>query len=215
MDTNENDALKPQESPQEEPATRLSSNKQQDAQTRLSKPKKKGGRAWLIAAIALLVAAAIGAGVYYFTNQKDSRHHTDADEDEEDTEIMDEDDEDEDEDDYVIGREDEDEDDEGSPSVEPDPNAPQPLNLTGDADGYPLTLTLEVSADGRVRGTYKNDGEEPPIQVSGTKSGDAIHLTGAANNTTYTFRIRPEGRLYTGIVETSSGKSMELHLTAK
>ena len=222
MDTNDNDSLTKQasqtESPQEEPATQLSqASKQQDTMTKLS--KKKGGRGWLIAAISLLVAAAIGGGIYYFLNQKDSRPHHDADEDDEDEIEMtdDEDDEDMDEDDsFVIGRDDPDDEDADDEADTPatDPNAPKPLKLTGDADGYPLTLTLEVSADGRVKGTYKNDTEETTIQVTGTQSGNAIYLTGNANRTTYTFRIAPEGRLYTGTIETGS-KTMELHLTAQ
>jgi len=224
MDTNDNDSLTMQasqpEKPQEEPATQLSkASKQQDTATKLSKKNK--GRGWLIAAIALLVAAAIGGGVYYFLNQKDSRSHHDIDEDDEDEIEMtdDEDDEDMDEDDsFVIGRDDpddEDEEDDEDDTPATDPNAPKPLNLTGDADGYPLSLTLEIGADGRVKGTYKNDTEETTIQVTGTQSGNAIYLAGTANRTTYTFRIMPEGRLYTGTIETDNGKSMELHLTAQ
>ena len=232
MDTNENDALNKQvpqqEGPQEEPATQLSKDaQQQDNQTRLSKPKKKDGRGWLIVAIALLVAAAIGGGIYYFMNQKDSRHHADADEDEEETEIIDENEEDEDgDDDYVIGRDEDDEEsdeeenengdgneDDGNTPAD-NPNAPKPMTLSGDADGYPLTLTLEIAPDGHVTGTYKNE-SDATIRVTGNKPGDAIRLTGTANRITYTFRIMPEGRLYTGTIETSSGKNMELHLTAQ
>jgi len=180
--------------------------------------------------IALLIAAGIGAGLYFLLGQQKGRSHDIEDEEESDTEMnnennLNEDDPERDSDDdtYIVGGRDEDdentENNRNNSEDEPvapvqDPNAPQALTLTGDADGYPLTLTLEIAANGKVKGSYKNGTDNTTIQVSGTKSGDAIQLTGRANRATYTFRIRPEGHLYIGTLNTSGGKSQELHLTA-
>jgi hypothetical protein len=95
----------------------------------------------------------------------------------------------------------------------PNANDPQTLELKGDADGYPLTLSLQISANGRVTGSYKNLSAGTTMQLSGTKNGDAILLTGNADRTRYTFRIRPDGRLYVGTFEKAGGSTLELHLT--
>lgn len=88
MDNNGNESLTvlaqhPTET--DEPTTQLSQKRQpQDAETRLSKPKKSG-RGWLIAMIVLFLAA-IGGGVYYFMNQDSPRSSYVDDEDEEEDE---------------------------------------------------------------------------------------------------------------------------------
>lgn len=203
----------------DENPTQLSSSSQV---TRLSK-KPKGGHPWLWAAIALLVVAAVAGGIYYFTNQEKSRHHAGIDDEDDEMETEDEDnhnlDDEADDDTYVMGREhndEEEEEEEEEASAPPvrDANAPQTLTLSGDADGYPLTLTLQVNANGRITGTYKDDSQGTTLQLSGTKAGDAMRLEGRSGQTTYTFRIVPDGRLFTGILN-AGGASRELHLTER
>lgn len=204
-----------------------------------NQPKKKGSKTWLIALIALLVCAGIGAGVYFFLNQKSSRHSSDDDDDDEDEEVVDEDDDDDD-DAYDMNRRrgngeetdrdrngDEEEnnegsttnrrentgnDDEGTPTT---PTGPQQMVLAGDADGYPMTLTLTEGANGNLTGTYKNETSGVDMQVSGTKNNDVIALTGRGGGTTYSFRIVPEGHIYTGTLITGDGQKKELHLALK
>ena len=171
-------------------------------------------RTWLIALIALLLAGGIGGGIYYYLNQKDSRP---LDDEEEDMELVDEaddevdmDEEDTDEEDtYVI-----EEEEEAEEEVAPQPTNRQ-LNLTGDADGYPLTLSLEITPDNHVSGTFNNETTGSTIQVSGSSSNGAIRLTGRGDHTTYTLRIVPEGHIYTGTLTKGNGKSQELHLVGK
>ena len=191
--------------------------------TRLAKKKKPNGTKtwWLVAMIVLLVAA-IGAGAYYFLSQDKSRTHAFNDDEEEtlldDEDATDEDTMEEEEDAYDMRRhqqateEEAAEDDRPTPPA-PNANGPQTLELKGDADGYPLTLSLQISANGRVTGSYKNLSAGTTMQLSGTKNGDAILLTGNADRTRYTFRIRPDGRLYVGTFEKAGGSTLELHLT--
>ena len=89
---------------------------------------------------------------------------------------------------------------------------PRQIVLKGDADGYHLTLMLTINND-KVTGQYKNETSGTLMNVSGTYSNDAIHLTGHADNTTYTFRIVLEGHIYTGTFSSANGRSLQLHLT--
>ena len=191
--------------------------------TRLAKKKKPNGTKtwWLVAMIVLLVAA-IGAGAYYFLSQDKSRTHAFNDDEEEtlldDEDATDEDTMEEEEDAYDMRRhqqapEEEAADDDRPTPPAPNANGPQTLELKGDADGYPLTLSLQIGANGRVTGSYKNLSAGTTMQLSGTKNGDAILLTGNADRTRYTFRIRPDGRLYVGTFEKAGGSTLELHLT--
>ncbi|MBR3067822.1 MAG: hypothetical protein IKG77_08795 [Prevotella sp.] len=191
--------------------------------TRLAKRKKtNGAKTWWLVAMIVLLVAAIGAGAYYFLSQDKSRPHAFNDDEEEtlldDEDATDEDTMEEEEDAYDMRRhqqapeEEAAEDDRPTPPA-PNANGPQTLELKGDADGYPLTLSLQINANGRVTGSYKNLSEGTTMQLSGTKNGDAILLTGNADRTRYTFRIRPDGRLYVGTFEKAGGSTLELHLT--
>ena len=183
-----------------------------------NKPQGASKRTWLIALIALLLAGGIGGGIYYFLSQKDSRT---LDDDEEDMEMVDEDtdeddmdDEDIDEDDTYVIEEKVEEEEEAEEEVAPQPTN-RKLNLSGDADGYPLTLSLEITPDNRVSGTFNNETTGSTIQVSGSSSNGAIRLTGRGDRTTYTFRIVPEGHIYTGTLTKGNSKSQELHLVGR
>ena len=191
--------------------------------TRLAKRKKtNGAKTWWLVAMIVLLVAAIGAGAYYFLSQDKSRTHAFNDDEEEtlidDEDATDEDTMEEEEDAYDMRRhqqatEEEAADDDRPTPPAPNANGPQTLELKGDADGYPLTLSLQINANGRVTGSYKNLSAGTTMQLSGTKNGDAILLTGNADRTRYTFRIRPDGRLYVGTFEKAGGSTLELHLT--
>lgn len=187
---------------------------------------------WTLIAVGILLIAGLGVGAYFFLN-RDSRpaivNNDDSfDEDENDDEM------DEKDDAYAIDDEDitdEEPTSEDVPANEPvannraaadiEPVAPQPsanngrgIIMTGDADGYPLTLTLNIGADGNVSGIYKNE-QGTEINVSGTESNGVINLRGRSNRGNCSFRIVPDGHIFTGTFTNAAGKRQELHLTSR
>ena len=198
--------------------------------------KKNGGKKWLIAMLVALVIAGGGAAAYFFLYDKDSRttkHDKDEEKDTDNDEDMDDDDDvyaidDEDingtgDNDNVYGTDDEDATvDEADNMTDTEPAATpstaddtqRSFTLTGDADGYPLTLNLTIDNQ-QVSGTYKDETAGTTLNVSGQMGNDVIMLTGRSANKTYTFRIVPEGRIYTGTFSQTGGRTLELHLTKK
>ena len=85
------------------------------------------------------------------------------------------------------------------------------LSLIGDADGFPLKLTLSI-VNGNVTGTYKNVNYGTTMTVRGTMVNNVISLEGVADQTIYTFKIIAEGENYTGTFGRVGGKTMKLHL---
>ena len=191
--------------------------------------KQKGRKGWLIAMLIALVIAGGGAAAYFFIVDKDS-HST-----KKVKEAVDEDDDEDDDDIYPLDGDDINGTGDGdnvfgttgedNTAAEPDnstdqePTATPPaddarhgLTLIGDADGYPLTLSLTIDNE-QVNGTYKDETTGTTVSVSGQKGNDVFMLTGRAANKTYTFRIVPEGRLYTGTLSQTGGRTLELHLT--
>ena len=166
--------------------------------------------------IALLIAGCIGGGIYYFLSQKDSRSLND---DEEDTEMVDEEEDMDDEEDmdkeddtYIVEEADEEEEEAvEEEKAEPAQPTTRRMNLSGDADGYPLALSLEIGPDNRVTGTFNDESTGNTTQVSGTMTNGSIRLTGRG----CTFRIAPEGHIYTGTLTKGNGKSQELHLVSR
>ena len=189
-------------------------------------PKKKKGSAlmWLLIAIGVLTLAAVGAALYFFLwrTPDTPTPRTDFDEEEE---YIDESSDLDDDSAYDLSAEEEEGADDDAAIEEPteEEMEPQPiseavapqLNLTGDADGYPLSLQLNIGNDGRVTGEYNDLQNNRTVNVSGTKSGDVITLQGRGGGRTYNFRIVPTGRIYTGTLRTSSGQEKELHLTVQ
>ena len=199
------------------------------------KKMDKGKKAWLIALIALLLAAGIGGGVYYFLSQKSNNTEMS---DEEDEEEIDDDDADEPDDtgDTEDADDPSDTDDtdgtEGTDDAEAQEapsstthiiteddvaaaishSSTRKLVLKGDADGYLLTLTLETDANHKVTGTYHNETDGTTMNVTGTNDNGTIRLTGKKAGIIYTFRIVPEGNIFTGTLSTRN-KNRELHLT--
>ncbi len=202
--------------PKEEPATQLNSDK----------PAKHGGggnRKWLIILIAVLLLGGLGAGAYFLFGQDNKKNHADdavdTDEEEMAEEAAEADDEEDGEyaDDVYDASADVYEEEEAyaepdEPAMAEPPVGPRQLVLNGDADGYPLKLTLSIDGE-QVSGTYNNLTSGTTMTVSGTMADDVIRLTGRADNTTYTFRIKPEGHLYIGTFSSASGTTLELHLT--
>lgn len=85
------------------------------------------------------------------------------------------------------------------------------LSLIGDADGFPLKLTLSI-VNGNVTGIYKNVNYGTTMTVRGTMVDNVIYLEGAADHTNYEFQIIAEGENYTGTFGRVGGKKMKLHL---
>lgn len=90
-------------------------------------------------------------------------------------------------------------------------NNEKELFLIGDADGFPLELTLSI-VNGNVTGIYKNINYGTTMTVHGTIVDNVIYLEGAADNTNYEFQIIAEGENYTGTFGKAGGKKMNLHL---
>ena len=86
----------------------------------------------------------------------------------EDTDEDDMDDEDMDEDDTYVIEEKVEEEEEAEEEVAPQPTN-RKLNLSGDADGYPLTLSLEITPDNRVSGTFNDR-----VRLSGKEQIDSV-----------------------------------------
>lgn len=85
------------------------------------------------------------------------------------------------------------------------------LSLIGDADGFPLKLTLSI-VNGNVTGTYKNINYGTTMIVSGTMIDNVIYLEGKADQSNYTFQIIAKGGEYTGTFGKVGGRTMKLHL---
>ena len=202
--------------PKDEPAT-------QPVNGKPAKDGKGGGRTWLIVLIVGLLLGGLGAGAYFLFGKDNKKSHADDEDDEETVEDVEEmDDEEEaalDEDTYDASADVyEDEEQYAAPEEAEEavevaaPVGPSQLVLNGDADGYPLRLELNIDGE-QVSGTYTNLTSGTTMNVSGTMAGGAIRLTGRADNTTYTFRIMPEGHLYVGTFSSAAGTTLELHLT--
>ena len=159
-------------------------------------PKRKGGRTWLYVLAALLIAGGIVGGICYLLSQKDEPEVVVVDDDE----VTD------------VGEEDTDEPQEHAtaPQLQREPvRQNRQLTLRGDADGFPLTLTLEMGQDNRVSGTYTNESTGTETAVSGSTTGGEIRLTGNG----YTLRIVPDGHIFTGTLSRGGAPDRELHLT--
>lgn len=90
-------------------------------------------------------------------------------------------------------------------------NCEMELSLIGDADGFPLKLTLSI-VDENVTGIYKNVNYGTTMTVRGTMVDNVIYIEGAADHTNYEFQIIAEGEYYTGTFGRVGGKKMKLHL---
>lgn len=90
-------------------------------------------------------------------------------------------------------------------------NCEKELLLAGDADGFPLKLTLNIVNE-NVTGIYKNVNYGTTMTVRGTIVDNVIYLEGAADHTNYEFQIIAEGDNYTGTFGMVGGKKMKLHL---
>ena len=210
-------------SPADEPDTQqtLRQPDAQSQQTIISTPsrgkKPSDGRKWLILCLSLLVIAAISGGVYYFLNQKDTHAVDDGDDD---MELAEEDEDVEDEQDadakgtYTVREADEQPRRDEVPAAEhpTPPVAPDKLFLSGDADGWKLTLSLQLHDGNRVTGTYTNIDAGTTMQLQGTLHDNQLTLTGTADHKNYKFTIVPEGHIYTGTLEPEGGLSQQLHL---
>lgn len=176
-------------------------------------PQGKGGhgKLWLIIVFCVLLIAGLGAGAYFlFFKEKPLPVYADFDADDNEEEF------DADEDEVAAVADVDVEDEPAAPAATPvSPDEPRLLNLEGDADGYPLSLRLTIQPNGRVEGDYKNEQQGTIVRVSGTYSGGAMQLSGRLGRTTYTFRVRPDGHIYTGSFTTSTGKNLELHLVER
>lgn len=84
-------------------------------------------------------------------------------------------------------------------------NSEKELSLIGDADGFPLKLTLSI-VNGNVTGIYKNVNYGTTMTVRGTMVDNVIYLEGAADHTNYEFQIIAEGENYTGTFGRVGGK---------
>lgn len=85
------------------------------------------------------------------------------------------------------------------------------LSLVGDADGFPLELTLSI-VDGYVSGLYRNVNHGITMKVTGTMNDNVISLEGTADNANYAFQIIDVGKYYTGTFGRVNGKKMKLYL---
>lgn len=85
------------------------------------------------------------------------------------------------------------------------------LSLIGDADGFPLKLTLSIVNE-NVTGIYKNVNYGTTMRVRGRMVDNVIYLEGSADHTNYEFQIIAEGENYTGTFGRVGGKRMKLHL---
>lgn len=90
-------------------------------------------------------------------------------------------------------------------------NCEMELSLIGDADGFPLKLTLSIINE-NVTGIYKNVKYGTTMTVRGTMVDNVIYIEGAADHTNYEFQIIAEGENYTGTFGRVGGKKMKLHL---
>lgn len=84
------------------------------------------------------------------------------------------------------------------------------LELVGDADGFPLKLTLDINYK-EVTGMYKNVKYGTTMKVKGTIENGVIELTGSADLTTYVFHIVNEGDMFIGSFGRIDGKPLKLH----
>lgn len=194
---------------------------------------------WLIALIALLIVGALAGGIYYFVSQKDEPTAVVDDEQDEDASEQDEDEataEEAEEAEAPVARASAREErttareerttareerttarEERTTAREERttrPAAPQDqrLVLKGDADGYPLTLALEIGQNGHVSGTFTDETTGASTAVSGSSTTNGVmRLTG--NN--ITLRIVPDGHIFTGTLGKGGSPSKELHLTAR
>ena len=184
---------------------------------------------WLIALIALLIVGALAGGIYYFVSQKDEPTAVVDDEQDEDASEQDEDEATAEEAEAPVARASTREErttareerttarEERTTASEERttrPAAPQDqrLVLKGDADGYPLTLALEIGQNGHVSGTFTDETTGASTAVSGSSTTNGVmRLTG--NN--ITLRIVPDGHIFTGTLGKGGSPSKELHLTAR
>lgn len=90
-------------------------------------------------------------------------------------------------------------------------NYEKEFSLIGDADGFPLKLTLSIVNE-NVTGIYKNVNYGTTMTVRGTMVDNVIYLEGTADHTNYEFQIIAEGENYTGTFGRVGGKKMKLHL---
>lgn len=79
------------------------------------------------------------------------------------------------------------------------------FSLIGDADGFPLKLTLSVVNE-NVTGIYKNVTYGTTMTVRGTMVDNVIYLEGTADHTNYEFQIIAEDENYTGTFGRVGGK---------
>lgn len=84
-------------------------------------------------------------------------------------------------------------------------NCEMELSLIGDADGFPLKLTLSIVNE-NVTGIYKNVKYGTTMTVRGTMVDNVIYIEGAADHTNYEFQIIAEGENYTGTFGRVGGK---------
>lgn len=84
-------------------------------------------------------------------------------------------------------------------------NCEMELSLIGDADGFPLKLTLSIINE-NVTGIYKNVNYGTTMNVRGTMVDNVIYIEGAADHTNYEFQIIAEGENYTGTFGRVGGK---------
>ena len=187
---------------------------------------------WLIALIALLIVGALAGGIYYFVSQKDEPTAVVDDEQDEDASEQDEAEANAEEaeeaeapvarastrEERTTAREERttarEERTTASEERTTRPAAPQDqrLVLKGDADGYPLTLALEIGQNGHVSGTFTDETTGASTAVSGSSTTNGVmRLTG--NN--ITLRIVPDGHIFTGTLGKGGSPSKELHLTAR
>lgn len=188
--------------------------------------KRKGkGLMWALIALGIIVVAGLGVGAYFFLlrdktpenvyDDEWDRNGYEEDADNDEGMVADESDDDA----YAI----QDEDlatpdhqvaDNSEPvAAQPVASGTRSIIMSGDADGYPLTLELNIEANGNVSGTYKNE-QGTTLNVSGTESNGVISLRGRSNSGSFSFRIVPDGHIYTGTFS-KGGKNRELHLTAR
>lgn len=191
-------------------------------------PKKKGkGLMWLFISLGVLLVAGLGAAAYFFLLREPARADF-ADDDEGIVLVDDKDDSMDDADDYDM--DDEETGDTGVdndiiPAEEEEEEEQEPqqlfdddeyLLMTGDADGFPLSLRLHVDSNSNVSGQYKNEQQGTTMHVTGTRNDrGVITLRGREGSKIYTFSIAPSGHIYTGTFSSSSGQERELHLTAE
>ena len=90
-------------------------------------------------------------------------------------------------------------------------NYEKELSLIGDADGFPLKLTLNI-VNKKVTGIYKNVNYGTTMTVRGTMDDNVICLEGTADHTNYEFQIIANGENYTGTFGKVGGKKMKLNL---